>query len=631
MMPGLNNRGAAPDPARGLCPLDPHQGQALGTHSLSNGVKGATAPSRRKARSALGRVQGSALALLLLKFLTAVRARLITHRRPLLLAAIAIAMLWPGITRIPPLDRDESRYAQATAQMLETGNYVDVRFQEAPRYLQPAGIYWLQAAAVSLLSTPDQRQIWANRVPGALAAVASVLLTWRIGTVLYGPTAGFAAGLLLALSVLLGVESRMATIDATLLAVILVAQSALLEVWRRRDDPPSWVAPLVFWAANGAGVMLKGPVILLVTGGTLLGLAVAERQARWMLALRPRLGSAVMLAIVLPWMVAIAWVSGGAFFDASLGHNFLGKVAQGQQAHGLPPGTYLALFVLTFWPGSLFAARTLPFLWSTRRAPETRFLLAWIVPTWAVFEAVATKLPHYVLPTYPAIALLTAGALCVPPAEWGLGPAGRAISRAYGGIWLATGLALAAAGPVLLLWLAHRLEPVAVLAALVAGLLAVHAARQARKPAPRAALACAGASALVISLSAYLLVLPGLQTIWLSPRIAAAVKNLRPCPDSVLASASYAEPSLVYLAGRDTKLIGPAQSADFLHDSPACGLALIDARDTAAFLGRARALGLAPRPLTRIDGISYSTGRRLALTLYAASPPVSPSGGAPKP
>ena len=553
--------------------------------------------------------------------------------RPFLLAVLAIALLWPGITRLPPLDRDEARFAQATLQMVETGDAVDIRFQDAPDYQQPAGIYWLQAAAVSLLSTPEQRDIWANRLPGALAAVAAVLLTSHIATILYGANAGFIAGVLLALSVLLGVEARLATIDATLLAVTLLAQAALLEVWRRRDLPPPadapvppWLAPCVFWVANGVGLMLKGPLILVVTFGTLLGLAVAERRWRWMLALQPWFGAALILAIVLPWVVGIVGVSGGAFFAELLGGNLLGKLAHGQQGHGFPPGTYLLLFVLTFWPGSLFAARALPWVWSSRRTPETRFLLAWVLPAWVVFEAAATKLPHYVLPTYPAIAALAAGAMCVP-GSWRLGRIGRVTARVYRVAWLTTGMLLALAGPVLLVWLEHRLVWLAVLPALVAIILLVHASRQARRPAPMPALACAGLAALVISLSTDLQVLPALHTIWLSPRIAAAVRTLRPCPDSVLASASYAEPSLVYLVGRNTRLIGPAQAAEFLHTQPACGLALIDARDEAAFAGRAHALGIAPRALTRIDGLNYATGHRLALTLYTASPP--PQDSAP--
>ncbi len=548
--------------------------------------------------------------------------------RPFLLTVLAIALFWPGITRLPPLDRDESRFAQAALQMVESGDAVDIRFQDAPRYQQPPAIYWLQGAAVSLLSPPDQRDIWANRVPGALAAVAAVLLTSHIAAVLYGANAGFLAGLLLALSVLLGAEARIATIDATLLAVTLVAQAALLDVWRRRDLPPPpaaaaiapWVAPAVFWVAIGVGLLLKGPLILVVTFGTLLGLAVAERQWRWMLALQPWLGASLILAIVLPWVVGIVGISGGAFFAGALGDNLLGKLAHGQQGHGFPPGTFLLLFLLTFWPGSLFAARALPWVWSTRRTPETRFLLAWIVPAWVVFEAAATKLPHYVLPTYPAIAALAAGAICTP-GSWRLGRIGRVLARGYRVLWLITGLALALAGPVLLVWLEHRLVWLTVLPALVAIILLVNASRQVRRAAPIAALACAGLAALTISLSTWLQVLPALHAIWLSPRIAAAVTTLRPCPDSVLASASYAEPSLVYLVGRTTKLIGPAQAAEFLHEQPACGLALIDARDEAAFAGRAHALGIVPRALTRIDGLNYTTGRRLALTLYTASPP----------
>ncbi len=519
--------------------------------------------------------------------------------RPLILTVLAIALLWPGIARLPPLDRDESRTALATLQMLQPGDH-------APPDRQTAGIAWLQAGAVSLLSAPDRRDIWANRVPGALAALAAVLLTWRIAAVLYGSTAGFVAGLLLALSVLLGAEARMATPEAPLLAVILLAQAALLEVWRRRDGPPpslaaSWAASGVFWGAIGAGALLNAPVVLLVTGGTLLGLAIAERRARWMLALRPWLGL-VLLAILLPWVAGFA------------------GVAQGRARHGLPPGATLALFVLAFWPGSLFAARALPWVWCNRRMPETVFLLAWTLPAWVVIEAVGSRLPHTLLPIIPAIATLTAGALCAPPVAGRLGRLGRLLSRSWATLWLAVGLGLALAGPLLMLRLAPRVAALALFAAMIAVVAVVQTARQAKRPAPRVALCFAVVAVLAISWSGFRVVAPALETIWLSPRIAAAVRAWRPCPDSVLASSAYAEPSLLYLAGRNTRLIGPAQAAGFLHDSPACGLALIDRRDTAVFLDRARALGFTPRVLTRLDGINATTLRRLELTLYAASP-----------
>lgn len=538
------------------------------------------------------------------------------------MALAALILFLPGRARLPAIDRDESRYMQATSQMLETRDFIDVRFQDQPRYLQPAGIYWLEALSVAALSDPAAREPWAYRVPSLLGAIAATLLTAWIGGTLFGAGAGMAAGLLLATSLLMGAEARMAKIDATLLAAILLAQASLLRihldgaagvVTRRR-----WAA--AHWAALGVGLMLKGPLVLLVSWGTILGLLVTERRATWLRGLHARWGVPLMLAIVLPWCVAIGLASGGDFFARSVGDNFLGKVAQGQQAHGFPPGYYLAAFLASFWPGSLFAVLALPFTWARRRTPEVRFLLAWVTPTWLLFEAVATKLPHYVLPTYPAIACLTAAAALVPGA-WRFGRTWRWVGRAYGAAWLLVGLALAAAGPVLLWVLQRRIDALPILAGLGGAALLALGARAAWRSRPRRAIAWSGAAALVLFTSAYALVLPSLTVIWLSPRIAATVAAVRPCPDSVLASASYSEPSLVFEVGRKTRLVDAAAAADHLAAQRSCGLALIGGREQAAFHAQMQALGVAPRALAQVAGINYSTGRQLDLTIYAAEPP----------
>ena len=528
----------------------------------------------------------------------------------------------PGRARLPAIDRDESRYMQATAQMLETRNFVDVRFQDQPRYLQPAGIYWLEALSVAAFSDPAAREPWAYRIPSLLGAIAAVLLTGWIGAMLFGANVGTAAGLLLAASLLMGVEARMAKIDATLLAAVLVAQASLLRIYldaaaggaaRRR-----WAA--AHWAALGVGLMLKGPLVLLVSWGTIGGLLLTERRAAWLRNLHARWGIPLMLAVVLPWFVAIGVASGGDFFARSFGDNFLGKVAQGQQAHGFPPGYYLLVFGASFWPGSLFAVLAIPFAWARRRTSEVRFLLAWIVPTWLLFEAVATKLPHYVLPTYPAIACLAAAAALAPGA-WRFGRAWRWVGRAYGTVWLLLGLALAAAGPVLLWVLQRRIDALPVLASLAGAALAMLGLRAAWRSRPRRAMAWSGGAALVLFASTYALVLPDLSVIWLSPRIAATVAAVRPCPDSVLASASYSEPSLVFETGRDTKLVDAAAAADYLASHQSCGLALIGGREQAAFHTQMQALGVTPEALAQVAGINYSTGRQLDLTIYAAKRP----------
>ncbi len=101
---------------------------------------------------------------------------------PLVAALLVLVAALPGLMRLPPLDRDESRFAQATAQMLETRDFVDIRFQDEPRDKKPVGIHWLQAAAVSLVSSPQARQIWAYRLPSLIGAMlAAAACAWGRG------------------------------------------------------------------------------------------------------------------------------------------------------------------------------------------------------------------------------------------------------------------------------------------------------------------------------------------------------------------------------------------------------------------------------------------------------------------
>src|ERR1700752_1662377 len=95
-------------------------------------------------------------------------AWLLSVRPYVLLAGLCLLLYLPGLAAIPPLDRDEARFAQATRQMLETGDFLRIRFQDEARNNKPAGIYWLQAAAVSVSSTPQSNAIWPYRVPSLL-------------------------------------------------------------------------------------------------------------------------------------------------------------------------------------------------------------------------------------------------------------------------------------------------------------------------------------------------------------------------------------------------------------------------------------------------------------------------------
>ena len=129
-------------------------------------------------------------------------------RNILILLTFSLLVFIPGISSIPPLDRDESRFAQASKQMIETGDYVDIRFQETPRYKKPVGAYWVQAATVNILSPDNLNSIWAYRIPSLLASLAAVILTYAIACLFVKREVALFSGILLASSFLINAEEQ---------------------------------------------------------------------------------------------------------------------------------------------------------------------------------------------------------------------------------------------------------------------------------------------------------------------------------------------------------------------------------------------------------------------------------------
>ncbi|MGE4221506.1 MAG: ArnT family glycosyltransferase [Alphaproteobacteria bacterium] len=525
----------------------------------------------------------------------------------------------PGFFGLPPLDRDEPRFAQASKQMLETGDFVDIRFQEEARHKKPIGIYWLQSAAAGVFGPEWRDSIWVYRLPSLAGATVAVLLTFWAGTALFGAQAAFLAALMLASCILLGVEARLAKTDAVLLATVIAAQGALARAYlARRDAPPGLGNAFIFWTALGLGILVKGPLILLVSGATTLALTISERRAAWLKTLRPVSGIPWMLAIVLPWFLAISIASHGAFFAESAGHDLLGKIVGGQESHGAPPGYFLIAFWGTFWPWSLLAALCVPFAWKHRREPALRFCVAWLVPSWIVFELVTTKLPHYILPVYPALAMIAAAGT-LGAFGW-TGNAGKGWRFwVPAGIWGALTVAAAIAAPALPVIAGRGFDILAVFAAVLAVILLVAAFMAIRRDQRHAAVAlCLGAS-LITAAAVFQRVLPQLDDVWISPRLAAAVAAHGSCPDTQVASAGYTEPSLVFLLGTDTQLVGGAQAALFLAGGP-CRMAIVEHAHREAFDAAAATLPTAPQEVAALRGFNLNGGRRLDFAIFRMPP-----------
>jgi 4-amino-4-deoxy-L-arabinose transferase-like glycosyltransferase len=147
---------------------------------------------------------------------------------------------------------------------------------------------------------------------------------------------------------------------------------------------------------------------------------------RWMLALRPMLGAAVLAAIVAPWVIAVGSRVGWGVYLQTVYEETIGRSTGTKEGHWGPPGYHLVLLCVHFWPGVLMTGLALRRAWKRRRGGSNLFLLAWAIPVWIVFELVTTKLPHYTMPLYPAIALLSGRAVLAAASgrlvgvrEWG--------------------------------------------------------------------------------------------------------------------------------------------------------------------------------------------------------------------
>jgi 4-amino-4-deoxy-L-arabinose transferase-like glycosyltransferase len=537
----------------------------------------------------------------------------------LLLFLLCLFAFLPGISTLPPTDRDESRFVQSTKQMVETGNYIDIRLQDQNRYKKPIGIYWLQSAAVLLSGDGAAAPIWVYRLVSVLGATLAVLAAGWLGARMFGASAGTIAGAVLAGILMLGFEARIAKTDATLLATAMFAQAALARLYLGSRDgaPPSRAAPWVFWAAQGVAILIKGPVVPLLSALTVAATAFSDKDRAWLKQLKPLRGILLAVLICVPWLALITWKSGAAFWQESVGKDLLGKVGGAQESHGAPPGYYALIFVLFFWPFAVAGLDAgLKALNRFRTDSRLLFCLAWYVPYWIVVELIPTKLPHYMLPAYPALALLIAwtatdaGAAAIPLRRWQIWLK-RLTVLGFAVVTILLAAASIGATPYLMKHFSWWGLLAAALA-LIAGWLG-SGIRPALRPGPRIALAAVSSAAFFAVLT--VAVLPGLKPVWLSPQIAGAFEKVKPCPTSRLVAVGYHEPSLVFLAGTDT-LLTDAEGAAKALAADRCAVAVVDGSNVEAFTKALPGGQAGVEEAATVRGINYSKGTERLLILF---------------
>jgi len=543
-------------------------------------------------------------------------------RRPFLWLALLCLVLWlPGFFSIPPSDRDESRFAQATRQMVDSGDYVRLRVGEEDRNKKPVGIHWAQAATVHVLEAvgiPARGHIASYRIPSLVGALLAVFATFHWGRALVGRRAAFLGAAMLAPCMVLVVEAHIAKTDAALLGTVAAAMGLF---GRAYLAPQAFTArqAAAFWAILGIGVLLKGPIGPMVPLLAGVSLAVMDRGAPWLRALRPGRGFLLMAAIAAPWFIAIGIATEGRFFSEAVGGDMISKVGSGEESHWGPPGLYTLIFGITAFPSAWIVIRALPSFWADRMRPEVRFLLAWAVPLWLLFEAFATKLPHYTLPAFPALMLLGARWAMDPlrpdPPAWLRWLSNAAL------VGVALGLPAVAIGAAVIVAPGVVTIGVGVAALAAGGALSWFTLRAARTGHyARAALIGA-----VLAVPVYAAVLEGviprLSAVWVSPRLAEEVARVAPgLPADRFGIVGYHEPSLLFARGGATRLLRDgAAGAAFLAEAPG-RLVAIEGRQEDAFRREAEARGLTLQERGLLTGRNYVRGRHVALLLFGVVP-----------
>jgi 4-amino-4-deoxy-L-arabinose transferase-like glycosyltransferase len=360
-------------------------------------------------------------------------------RHQLLIVGVAAIVMFTNLGGPRLWDRDEPRNAGCALEMQQRGDWVVPVFNAELRAHKPVLLYWLIMSAYAVFGVNE----FAARFWSALLAVGTAWATYHIGRRLFDPRVGLWAGVALATSLMFGVAGRAATPDATL--IFLTTLALLIYVLAIRPEqslyfPNRWLPAAAMYAVMGLAVLAKGPVGFVlptaVIGMFLLIVRLPElpgttTQASWLerllrslrpfapghflrtcWAMRPLTAIAVVGAVALPWYVWVGWRTDGAFLQEFFLEHNLGRAASSMEGHSGSLLFYPGAILIGFFPWSVFAVPVLIGLGSglrRRDAWSAGYVLAatWIGVYVGLFSVAQTKLPSYVTPCYPALALLT--------------------------------------------------------------------------------------------------------------------------------------------------------------------------------------------------------------------------------
>jgi len=332
------------------------------------------------------------------------------NQRLFLLFFAFLGVYVAGDWSLPLIDRDEPRFAEASREMLERGDYVVPYFDNQTRFDKPALIYWLQDVAYKLFGENE----FAARMPSGLCGALTTVIIAVWGAQLYDPRTGWRAAVIFGLCLQAILHAHAAVADMAMIAACTGSAWAgwnWLTAARRRGW---WLA---FWGLLAVGFLAKGPIAWIPIGMTAWAAGKLER-GKPPSAMAWVLGVLLMVGLVGIWGIPALIRTHGEYAAVGLGKHVVMRSVEPMQGHGartwwsyavtLP--FYFATVWPSFFPWSIWLLPAAAALWRRRKAWELResYLVTGIVLVFGIFTLSLTKLPHYTLPAFPFMALLLA-------------------------------------------------------------------------------------------------------------------------------------------------------------------------------------------------------------------------------
>lgn len=338
-------------------------------------------------------------------------------------AAMALLLLWIlGLGAAPLFDVDEGAFAEASREMLASGDWGHTTLNGADRFDKPILVYWLQAAAIAMLGADE----FAVRLPSALCAWLTCLVIGQLAADLWGRRAGWIAAALPATMIGPVLVGRAATADALLhlLLALIVTDVARCLAAGTSGPPAHDTRPprLRVYAWIGLGLLAKGPIAVVLPAAGLILWALADARSRhraWQLASDLR-GWALAAAIAGPWYAHAVWRHGQAFIDGFVVRHHLERFGTGLEGHVGHAGYPLLALAALMLPWTPCVAWLLVGARRDWADPVARWLLAWSAFVLVFFAVAATKLPHYALYAVSPLVLLVARGLALRSVPVGL-------------------------------------------------------------------------------------------------------------------------------------------------------------------------------------------------------------------